>query len=114
MCSNASRMNFKVSRAATAKWVIEGRAGSGQEAVSSCGLDNKSCMPFRLVLPKDDLTQYLSRASRNYKGHQARVINVEIDANCHWRHDVWVALIRCPATVALRVAARQRGACFEA
>eukprot|EP00965_Chrysotila_dentata_P214599 6188281-Pleurochrysis_carterae.AAC.1 len=28
--------------------------------------------------------------------------------------ELWVSPVRCPATVALRVAARQRGACFEA
>eukprot|EP00965_Chrysotila_dentata_P256737 6212647-Pleurochrysis_carterae.AAC.2 len=44
-----------------------------------------------------------------------RVLNVELEADHHRRYHVWEIPVRCTATaVALRVAARQRGACLEA
>eukprot|EP00965_Chrysotila_dentata_P150600 4975266-Pleurochrysis_carterae.AAC.1 len=44
-----------------------------------------------------------------------RVLIVEVEADRHRRYHVWETPIRCTATaVMLRVAAHQRGACFEA
>eukprot|EP00965_Chrysotila_dentata_P254752 6211983-Pleurochrysis_carterae.AAC.1 len=44
-----------------------------------------------------------------------RVLNVEVEANRHRRYHGWETPVLCTATaVALRVAARQRGACLEA
>eukprot|EP00965_Chrysotila_dentata_P001880 62008-Pleurochrysis_carterae.AAC.3 len=45
-----------------------------------------------------------------------RALNVEVEADRHRRYHVWeTSSVRCIATaVALRVAARQRGAWFEA
>eukprot|EP00965_Chrysotila_dentata_P139564 4614174-Pleurochrysis_carterae.AAC.1 len=43
-----------------------------------------------------------------------RVLNVEVETDRHRRYHVWETPVRCNATVvALRVAASQRGACFE-
>eukprot|EP00965_Chrysotila_dentata_P086695 2861689-Pleurochrysis_carterae.AAC.1 len=44
-----------------------------------------------------------------------RVLSVEVEADRHRSYHVWDTPVRCTATAAaLRVAARQRGACFEA
>eukprot|EP00965_Chrysotila_dentata_P247227 6207633-Pleurochrysis_carterae.AAC.2 len=43
-----------------------------------------------------------------------RVFNVEVEADRHRRYHVRETPLRCTATVvALRVTARQRGACFK-
>eukprot|EP00965_Chrysotila_dentata_P062830 2081611-Pleurochrysis_carterae.AAC.1 len=45
-----------------------------------------------------------------------RILNVEDEADRHRRYHVWATPVRCAATVVVlrRVAARQRGACFDA
>eukprot|EP00965_Chrysotila_dentata_P115837 3828933-Pleurochrysis_carterae.AAC.1 len=77
-------------------------------------------MPFRLmVLPKDDdfrLNLYVERRemTKSHSSVAQRVLNVEVEADRHRRYHVWGTPVRCTAkAAALRVAARQRGACFE-
>eukprot|EP00965_Chrysotila_dentata_P070163 2317275-Pleurochrysis_carterae.AAC.1 len=77
-------------------------------------------MPFRLDLPKDDdfrLSLHVERReiTKRNRSVAQRVLNVKVEADRHRKYHVWETPVRCSATaVALRVAARQRGACFEA
>eukprot|EP00965_Chrysotila_dentata_P048494 1608679-Pleurochrysis_carterae.AAC.2 len=111
-----------------------GHSGLNQEQVVAmpCNLEGELCqpvvwmttaamMPFRLLLPKDDdfrLFFHVERRETLTKSNRSvaqRVLNVEVEADHHRRYHVWETPVRCTATaVALRVAARQRGTCFEA
>eukprot|EP00965_Chrysotila_dentata_P133043 4399201-Pleurochrysis_carterae.AAC.2 len=77
-------------------------------------------MPFEQVLPKDDdfrLDFHVERrkTTKSNSSVAQRVLNVGVEADRHRKYHVWETLVRCTATaVALRVAARRHGACFEA
>eukprot|EP00965_Chrysotila_dentata_P219997 6191494-Pleurochrysis_carterae.AAC.1 len=88
--------------------------------MSTCGLDDK-WMPFRLVLPKNDDRRWFStqcqtsEITESNRSVGQRVLNAKVEADCHQKYHVWETPVRCTATaVTLRVAARQRGACFAA
>eukprot|EP00965_Chrysotila_dentata_P118233 3908214-Pleurochrysis_carterae.AAC.1 len=84
-------------------------------------MTNVAMMPFKLVLPiKDDdfrLNLHVKRReiTKRNRSVAQRVVNVKVEADRHRRYHVCETPVRCTATVvALRVAAHQRGACFEA
>eukprot|EP00965_Chrysotila_dentata_P185205 6114127-Pleurochrysis_carterae.AAC.1 len=73
-------------------------------------------MPFRLFLPKNDDFQLNLQVERreitkSNRSVAQRVLIAKVEADRHLTYDVWV---RRSATVALRVAPRQRGTCFQA
>eukprot|EP00965_Chrysotila_dentata_P185891 6137042-Pleurochrysis_carterae.AAC.1 len=76
-------------------------------------------LPFTLVLPKDDdvrLNLYVERRemAESNRSVAQRVPNVEVEANRHRMYHAWKTPVQRTATaVALRVAVRERGACFE-
>eukprot|EP00965_Chrysotila_dentata_P063440 2102887-Pleurochrysis_carterae.AAC.1 len=86
-------------------------------------MTNAAMIPFRLVLPKDDdfrLNLHVKRRemTKSNRSIVQRDLNAEVETDRHHRlrrYHVWETPVRCTATaVALRVAARQRVACFEA
>eukprot|EP00965_Chrysotila_dentata_P259844 6213702-Pleurochrysis_carterae.AAC.2 len=87
--------------------------------MSTCGLDDTCCndaLQAGLAQGRRFSTQssrQRRKMTRSNRSVAQRVLNVEAEADSQRRHRVWETPVRCTATaVALRVAARQRGACY--